>query len=245
MPSFKVLKGTAPAGWTHFAFEPLDAESGDSPLPTDPLLSPGEATASDADDAVNSLDELEQVIRQRLLEAERRAEELEREAYQKGYEQGRKDGYAFGASSIEKIRERLDAVAASLEALPARVLGDYRRWLLEAALTLSRHLFQAAVTVNPSVLEKLVDEILDHMDRSQTITLVLHPKDHDLLQKHGILERWLAGPSEGAGPVRIALDPHISRGGCRVHSAFQEIDALVETRLKNLQEVLFSYESRT
>ncbi|WP_448383027.1 FliH/SctL family protein [Desulfosoma sp.] len=245
MPSFKVLKGTAPTGWTPFAFESLDAESAEGRLPTNPLSSPGEDIGEAATDGANPLDELEQVIRQRLLEAERRAEELEREAYQKGYEQGRKDGYAFGASSIEKIRERLDAVAASLEALPAQVLGDYRRWLLEAALTLSRHLFQAAASVNPSVLENLVDEILDHMDRSQAITIVLHPKDRDLLEKHGILERWLAGPSEGAGTVRIALDPHISRGGCRVHSAFQEIDALVETRLKNLHEVLFAHESRT
>ncbi len=134
-------------------------------------------------------------------------------------------------------------MAASLEALSARVLADYRQWLLEAALALSRHLFQAAVTVNPSVLEKLVDEILDHMDRSQAITIVLHPKDRDLLQKHGILERWLSAPVEGTGTMRIALDPHISRGGCRVHSALQEIDALVETRLKNLREVLFAHES--
>lgn len=245
MPSFKVLKGTEPAGWTRFAFEPLDTAPDDGRLPGDPLSSPSGNTGDNETDTANSLDALEQVIRQRLLEAERRAEELEREAYQKGYEQGRKDGYAFGASGIEKIRERLEAVAASLEALPAQVLGDYRRWLMEAALTLARHLFRAAVAVNPSVLEKLVDEILDHMDRSQAITIVLHPKDRDLLQKHGIVDRWLSEPSQGAGTVRIALDPQISRGGCRVHSALQDIDALVETRLKNLHEVLFAHESRT
>ncbi len=182
MPSYKVLKGTAPAGWTRFAFEPLDADPNGSCPGSDSLSHAGANAPAVEPEGANPLDELEQVVRQRLLEAERRAEELEREAYEKGYEQGRKDGYAFGASSIEKIRERLDTVAASLEALPAQVLRDYRQWLIEAALTLARHLFQAAVTVNPSVLEKLVDQILDHMERSQAVTIVFHPKDRDLLQ---------------------------------------------------------------
>ncbi len=244
MPSFKVLKGTGPSGWTRFAFEPIEAEPDRSSPGTDPLsVMAQDCPAADQFDK-NPLDELEEVIRRRLQEAERRAEELEREAYQKGYEQGRKDGYAFGSSSIEKIRERLESVASSLETLPAQVLRDYRQWLIEAALTLARHLVHAAVAVDPSVVESLVDEILDQMDRSQTITIVLHPKDRDLLQKHRILERWLAAPADGAGAVRIALDPHISRGGCRVHSALQEIDALLETRLKNLRETLFAHETQ-
>lgn len=243
MPSYKVLKGTALAGWTRFAFEPLEAEANGLCSAADsPSHNRGNAPEAEPE-GTNPFNELEQVIRQRLLEAERRAEELEREAYEKGYEQGRKDGYAIGASSIEKIRERLETVVASMEALPTQVLRDYRQWLIEAALTLARHLFQAAVAVNPSVLEKLVDEILDHMDRSQALTLVLHPKDRDLLQKHGILERWLSTPSDSVGTVRILLDPHISRGGCRVSSALQEVDALVETRLKNLHEALFSHET--
>lgn len=43
--------------------------------------------------------------------------------------------------------------------------------------------------------------------------------------------------------MRIVTDPHISRGGCRVSSALQEVDALVETRLKNLHEALFSHDN--
>lgn len=243
MPSYKVLKGTGPSGWTRFAFEPLvTCPEGSGQGTASPSPAAEEAVGTEPN-GKNPLDELEQMIRQRLLEAERRAEELEREAYQRGYEQGRKDGYAFGSSSIEKIRERLDTLAASFEALPAQILRDYRQWLMEAALTLARHLFQAEAAVNPSVLERLVNQILDHMDQSQSVTIVFHPKDRDLLQKHGILERWLSSPSERDGTVRIVVDPQISRGGCRVHSALQEIDALVETRLKNLREALFAHET--
>lgn len=243
MPSYKVLKGSGPSSWTRFAFEPIEAAPDGFCAETDSSSTALKDSPDPEPDDKNPLDELEEVIRRRHQEAERRAEELEREAYQKGYEQGRKDGYAFGSSSIEKIRQRLESVASSLETLPAQVLRDYRQWLMEAALTLARHLVHAAVAIDPSVVESLVDAILDQIDRSQTVTIVLHPKDRDLLQKHGILERWLA-PPEGASAVRIALDPHISRGGCRVHSALQDIDALLETRLKNLRETLFAHETQ-
>lgn len=242
MPSYKVLKGTGRADISRFSFKAFDPESSrkcgisssEASLPSEDSRGEGEK---------NPLDELEELVRQRLLEAERRAEELEREAYQKGYEQGQKDGYAFGASGIEKVRERLDTVATSLEQLPQQVLHEYRHWLIEAALTLSRHLLTAAVCINPAVLESLIDHILEHMDRSQTITIVLHPNDRDLLQKHGVLERWLSPPPQGQSPLRVTVDPSIQRGGCRVESALQDIDALVETRLENLREVLFRHAS--
>ncbi|ROR01872.1 FliH/SctL family protein [Desulfosoma caldarium] len=240
MPSFKVLKGTDRAGVSRFAFEPLDPKS----------LQEGGSRSSEGSvpskesmevSGHNPLDDLEELVRQRLLEAERRAEELEREAYQKGYEQGQKDGYAFGASGIEKIRERLNSLAASLEQIPQQVLHEYRDWLIEAALTLSRHLLTEAVSINPTVLESLVDHILEHMDRSHAITIVLHPNDRDLLQKHGVLERWLSPPPKGQASLQVTVDPSIQRGGCRFESAMQDIDALVETRLRNLREILFSH----
>lgn len=245
MPSFKVLKGTQPASVERFAFEPLETElRGDTSLDKSCPTAPAPPTAEGSPSS-DPLDNLEQMVRQRLLEAQRRAEELEREAYQKGYEQGQKDGYAFGSSSIEKIRERLETLADAFEHIPSQVLRDYRHWLIEAALTLSRHLLTAAVSLNPSAVETLVDQILDHMDRSHTVTVVLHPKDRDLLQKHGMLQRWLSAPADGGGPVRVAVDPQMSRGGCRVYSDLQEIDAQVETRVKNLREALFSNELPT
>ncbi|MGQ9670474.1 FliH/SctL family protein [Desulfosoma sp.] len=242
MPSFKVLKGTGRANVSRFSFETFDPESSrECGLKSSEASSPPEDSAEAA--AKNPLDELEELVRLRLLEAERRAEELEREAYQKGYEQGQRDGYAFGASAVEKVRERLDTLATSLEQMHQQVLREYRHWLLEAALTLSRHLLTAAVGINPKVLESLVDHILEQMDRSQAITIVLHPNDRDLLEKHGVLERWLSPPPLGQSPFRVTVDSSIQRGGCRVESALQEIDALVETRLENLREVLFSHAS--
>ncbi len=242
MPSFKVLKGTGSAHVSRFAFEALDTELSREPSSISFETSTPSETPTTPNDR-DPLNELETLIRQRMLEAERRSEELEREAYQKGYEQGQKDGYAFGASSIQKVRERLEILAASLEETPKEVMRHYRTWLLEAALTISRHLLTATVSINPSVVENLVDLILEHMDQSQTITIVLHPKDRDLLEKHGVLARWLATPSDGHGSIRVTVDSTMSRGGCRVESAIQEIDALVETRLENLREVLFAHDS--
>ncbi len=195
---------------------------------------------SSSENKTDPLEELEETIRRQLLEAERRAQEIEREAYQKGYEQGQKDGFDFGAKKVRIIQEQLEQLAEQMASLPNRVLNDYRRWLLQTALTLAKRIVRCELSVNETLLESLVEEILQDVDRSHQWTLVLHPKDKALLEKHGILSRWIREEPPEIRPLRIETDEAVGRGGCRLIGDLQEVDATLETRFQELEKRLWA-----
>lgn len=233
MPSSKIVKGARQETWAKFAFQEIGSED-------DPRGVPAHSQAGAAPTDADPLEDLEETIRRQLLEAERRAQEIERDAYQKGYEQGRKDGFDFGAKSMRVIQEQMETLLGHMEGLPSQILQDYREWLIRASLSLAKIIVRREVRADAAILAALVDECMESMDRSHEITLVLHPKDKALLEKHGVLARWAGAQEAADGVLHIRTDSEMERGGCRLISAIQEIDATLETRWKDLEARLTS-----
>ena len=181
----------------------------------------------------NPLVNLESLVQQRLLEAERRAQELEQEGYEKGYAQGLKDGTEFGRKSMQVAREQFEALLERLMSLPKVVIEDYRGWFISSCLAVSRNIALGELQTDSRRLAALMEALLSEAEESQGITLHLHPKDLDLLSKHSSLEEMVAR-SEKA--FSIKPDPEMSRGGCRLESEIQLIDASLENRLALIEK---------
>ena len=79
---------------------------------------PEEASPEEA--APDPLLELEEMVKNRLFEVERKAEALEREAYEKGYAQGEKDGFEYGRKTMLIVNEHLERVLTGLQDIPRR-----------------------------------------------------------------------------------------------------------------------------
>lgn len=183
----------------------------------------------------DALMEMESLIQQRLLEAERRANELEQEGYQKGYEQGIKDGTEFGRKSMQVAKEQFEALLERLMDLPRHAFQDYRNWFIAACLAVSRHIVQREMLTHPEILLELMKQVLSSAEESQGITLYLHPKDLELLNGQTSMEDILRGAER---VFVVKTDPRMSRGGCRLESDIQMIDASLENRLSILERAL-------
>jgi flagellar assembly protein FliH len=192
---------------------------------------------ADAPDEVeqDALMEIESMIQQRLLEAERRAQEIEQEGYEKGYEQGVKDGTEFGRKSMQVAREQFEALLEKLIDLPRHAFEDYRNWFIAACLAVSRHIVQREMQTRPELLIELMNQVLSSAEESQGITLYVHPKDLELLNSQTSLEDILQGADR---VFAMKVDPRMSRGGCRLESDIQMIDASLENRLSILEQTL-------
>ncbi len=178
---------------------------------------------------------LESMVQQRLLEAERRAQELEQEGYEKGYAQGLKDGTEFGRKSMQVAKEQFEELLARMMTLPSTVFEDYRNWFINTSLAVSKHIVRTELKANPQVLIHIMEDVLSEAGESQGITLYLHPKDLELLTRSSALEEMVA-KAEKAFAIRP--DPRISRGGCRLESDIQLIDASLENRLALIENTL-------
>jgi flagellar assembly protein FliH len=185
--------------------------------------------------AVDPLAELEETIRNRLLEAERHAQEIEKEAYEKGYAQGQKDGLEYGAKSMKIIKEHLEQLLPGFQALPEQVFKDYRNWFIGACLTFVKKVAPKVVEMHPQGLIRLIGAFLDEAEEQHLLTIYLHPSDMSLLEKHTDLMESLRA---GSRSFAVKADPAMKRGGCRAENDIQLLDATMETQLALFEEAL-------
>ena len=181
--------------------------------------------------------DLEEIIRNRLLEAQTRAEELESEGYEKGYAQGLKDGTEYGTKSMEVVSEQFERLFAGVQDLPRHVFKDYRNWLLATSITISRQIVKKELQTRPELIVGLIESLLTQTEEDQGVAIYLHPKDLDLLRNHTSLENLI---DSGERPLSLKPDSQMERGGCRLESDIRMIDASIETQFSLIEEALFN-----
>jgi flagellar assembly protein FliH len=182
------------------------------------------------------LDELDALIHKQLLEAERKAQEIERDAYEKGYAQGEKDGVEFGRKGMAVMAERLTKLHGELSALPRRILTDYRGWLIDLSLAMARHIVQRELQTDPELILQFINQLVGEAEQKHNLTLYIHPSDLELLEKYTDLRAAIQAPAD---QIAIKADPRLLRGGCRLESDIQVLDASLDARLALIEERLF------
>jgi flagellar assembly protein FliH len=145
-----------------------------------------------------------------------------------GYQDGLDQGRAEAAGELTHLQELAvsfgDAVTAADEAISHDVL--------ELALHLARNMVRTAFEVRPELIIPVVRQAVDYLPTlQQPALLVLHPEDAAIVQDN-------IGPELEKSGWRIVRDDAIARGGCRVDTASNQIDAQIASRWQRLTQAL-------
>jgi flagellar assembly protein FliH len=167
--------------------------------------------------------------------AEQLAQQRE-EARQQGYDEGFNQGHAAGldAGRAEALREvmRIRQVADALDAELVRVNETVADDMLNLSLDLAKAMLKTALRVRPELVLPIVSEAIRYLPSvQQPALLVLHPQDAAIVRNHIKDELDKTG-------WRIAEDMQIERGGCRVETASNQIDASLPVRWQRIADAL-------
>lgn len=223
----KIIKGCEETSVSIFDFQCIErVDACEAAPPSTPKDHPPQGSGSEQ--------ELEARIQQRLLDAERKALELEKEGYEKGYEQGMRDGMEYGRKSMVIAQEHLQRIVSRLEALPGQIIEDYKDWFVQTILRAVRYLVRKELDAHPEILLQTLESLLYETGDDDAVTVFLHPKDIGLVQ---------SSLEEEGGPLKrrslqLKPDPELERGGCRVETPLQVLDAALETQLALLERAL-------
>lgn len=149
-------------------------------------------------------------------------------ARQAGYQDGYRDGLvalegfkqSFAAQATAQVGALVQGMDAAFDALEARLAEA----VAETAVRLARQVLRSELATQPEVVAKVAGEAVGAVLLSaRQIVVQVHPQDLPLV-------------SEGAGELlqargaRVAADPTIQRGGCRIESDLGAVDARIESR---------------
>jgi len=175
----------------------------------------------------------EELYRRKLLEIERSTQEIERNAYSLGFAQGEKDGLDYGQKSVQVVRSQLERIAQNMEALPQKVLQDYRDWLIRASIRIARQIVKREIQTSPEIVADVVRQLIQEARDHCTLTVFLNPNDLEIVEKR-------AGLAPGTNEKHFTLkaDRDLERGGCRIESDIQLLDGSIASLFENLENKL-------
>jgi flagellar assembly protein FliH len=162
------------------------------------------------------------------------------EGKQNGYSQGYDEGFAQGqaqalaegraqaAQELAALRQLAGTFASAVTAADETIAHD----VLNLALDVSKAMLKTALKVKPELIIALIRDAIDHLPNlQQPAQLHLNPDDLLLVQEH-------IGEDLAKAGWRLMEDEQLERGGCKIDTASNHLDASLATRWQRLATTL-------
>lgn len=149
-----------------------------------------------------------------------------------GHEAGYADAYAQGQADNAVELANLQSIAATFAQALTQADESIASDMLELALHLARNMLRSAFEVKPELIIPVVRDAISYLPvLQQPALLMLNPEDARLVREQ-------IGAELDKGGWRIIDDAQISRGGCKIDTASNQIDAQAEVRWQRLAHAL-------
>lgn len=157
-----------------------------------------------------------------------RLQDLQQQAYDEAFAQGREEGLQAGREELAQRVARLDALLLAQAQPLADVDEQVEKQLVELAMSVVRTLFRRELKLDPGHVVGVVREAVGLLPvASRDVKVYLHPDDATLI-------REVLSEPDGDRAWTLIEDPLIDRGGCRVTTETSQINAENQTRLNAL-----------
>ncbi|MBI1423001.1 MAG: flagellar assembly protein FliH [Gammaproteobacteria bacterium] len=156
-------------------------------------------------------------------------ENIQKQAYEEGFKQGRDEGYAAGQTLVNQHATRLKSMLDLLSAPLAELDEQVMQQLLDLVTTIARQVIRRELRADPGQVIGVVRECIKALPiAARKVIIYLHPEDAELVRNAFSID-------EGTDQAwKIVEDPVLTRGGCRIEAEHSKIDASVEQQLNRV-----------
>jgi flagellar assembly protein FliH len=164
-----------------------------------------------------------------------RVSEIEREAYEKGYQQGETAGLEMGRAKMEPALADLNALIEEIGKAHSEVVKANQDGLLGLAKAIATRILHRELSMTPDQIMTTLQEVLALVGSEQRVRLRVSQGDFQFLVEH---QSELPALGQLGDLVTFEVDPDMVRGGCLVRTATGLIDATMETMHREMCEAL-------
>lgn len=152
--------------------------------------------------------------------------------YDEGHAAGYADGLAIGRANAAAELEHLQSLAVTFGNALAQADEVMAADMLELALHLAKGMLRSALEVKPELIIPVVREAIGYLPiLQQPALLQLNAADAEIV-------RGAMGEELEKSGWRVVEDPTVARGGCKIDTASNQIDAQIASRWQRLAAAL-------
>ena len=163
-----------------------------------------------------------------------RISQIEREAYEKGFNQGQKDGLALGKKRLEETARRLESLIESLGRLKGELYLEAEEEILKLSMAIARKVVQRELAQDEDAVLRTIRKAVEFLNERTNVKILVNPADMRKVEE--ALPEIRGGKK--IDKIELAEDPAIGRGGCILETGFGTINGTVEDQLAAIKEEL-------
>jgi flagellar assembly protein FliH len=157
--------------------------------------------------------------------SQQQAEEIARQAYEKGFAQGHADGQELGRKEMASKIQGLEQILKELSECKARFCLEAEAQVLELTLCLAEEIIRHEARCRPEVVQETVRAALQMIAQKSELKICLNPRDMEHVKEFlPELEHELSL----VGPLEVEANPTVGEGGCFVETDCGIVDARLE-----------------
>ncbi|NOY52940.1 MAG: hypothetical protein GXP58_04885 [Deltaproteobacteria bacterium] len=166
-----------------------------------------------------------------ISKAKQRADEIAKEAYNKGFEQGERSGFELGNKKAEAVAEAFMNAVEEVRHCREELLRQAETEAVRLAMVLAEKIIYREISLQEDVIIDVAREALAVCAEDDRIRIEVNPEDYSFLEGCGDRFRKEVG---AARKIEIVANPAVRRGGCIVDTALGKIDARIEEKIGRL-----------
>jgi flagellar assembly protein FliH len=155
-------------------------------------------------------------------------ERIEREAYQRGFNEGKGVGREQAAAELKPVLDRLAQTLAELSSLRSRIRKDAEGDLLKLSISVARRVLHRELTLDPESIEGLIRIALEKLQSRDLCRVRVHPDQEPAIRAS--MERF-----SNSHKVELIPDPSMQCGDVLFETAHGNIDASIEAQLREIE----------
>lgn len=170
-----------------------------------------------------------------IKEAELKVSEIEHEAYKKGYDAGREEGYKDGQAEVMRLIDRLGTVVATAVDIRDQIITSSEKMMTDMILMIARKVIKDEIVERREVVINNIKEAIKRVKDRDRIDIRVNFADLDMTTAH---KDELIKMMESLKKVNIYEDSRVERGGCIIETDVGAVDARISTQLDAMEEAI-------
>jgi flagellar assembly protein FliH len=159
---------------------------------------------------------------------------IEREAYEKGFAQGQKDGLDLEKSKLEEMGKQYETLLSELRDLKNQIYKESEGEMLRMIMLIVNKLMGEEVKTGESIIRHSIRSAAKFLTDKRKVRIIINPDDMEEVKR---MLPDLSKLTKG-GHFQLTEDLSVGKGGCILETGFGRINATIEDQLNEINEVL-------
>lgn len=154
--------------------------------------------------------------------------QIQKQAHEKGFSQGKQEGYEAGMQEAKQMVESIAQIMTSTENLWQSMVERYENEIIELVKRISEKVIYGHARIDNQIVKRAILKSFELIPDPIEATINVSAEDYEFMEtaKEELFEQVKTLKN-----VSIVSDPSLTRGGCRVETKSGEVDSDIQGRL--------------